>query len=105
MNAQTIMHLYRTTFDAYRNIVERIRTSDARRWLQRKCKKSQLLRFLLVAASCAVVGSAVKVVTFYLDWRRRKLITVGPTPSTGPISSLASLFGGAVGQHDGVSPA
>ena len=51
MNAHSLLHLYRTSFAAYEQLVERVRTSETRRWLQRKCNKSQLLRFLLVAAS------------------------------------------------------
>lgn len=97
MNAHVIINLYRTTYEAYRQIVERIRTSESRRWLQRKCKKSRLLRWLLIVASCAVVGSAVKVVQFYVDWRRRRMISddVGGSIPSGGLSSAVSLFRGA----------
>ena len=103
MNAHVIINLYRTTYEAYRQIVERIRTSESRRWLQRKCKKSRLLRWLLIVASCAVVGSAVKVVQFYVEWRRRRMIgdQVGGTTNPGGLAhSAASFFRGAFSQSD-----
>jgi len=98
MNAHTIMHLYRTAFEAYQQIAERIRTSETRRWLQRKCKKSRLLRFLLVVASCAVVGSGLKVIQYYFDWRRRKLI--GSGYSTSSAHSGGGLLSLLTGQAD-----
>ena len=93
MNAHTIMHLYRTAFEAYQQIAERIRTSETRRWLQRKCKKSRLLRFLLVVASCAVVGSGIKVIQYYFDWRRRKLIGSSGYSTSGGGGLLSLLTG------------
>jgi len=109
MNSQALLQTYRTAYDAYIRVVEQIRTSETRRWLQRKCKKSALLRFLLVTASCAVVAAAMRVLGSYLSWRRARMLmssAVGGDAEGNPNPSFTSLlFGGGVGGGGGASSA
>lgn len=78
MNSHAILHAYRQAHQRFVDAVEAVKTSEARRWLQRKCRKSPLFRLLLVLAAGALVGSAVKAIETYVAWRRRRMLTQGP---------------------------
>jgi hypothetical protein len=62
MNSHAILATYHSALLSVNTFISRVRTSELRRVIQRKCKRSRLLRFLLIIAVSAAVGGALKVV-------------------------------------------
>ncbi len=65
MNSHALMAAYHSAYATLKDIITRIRTSELRRILQRKCRRSRLFRFLFIAACSGLCGAALKVVHLY----------------------------------------
>ncbi len=64
MNAHVAVHLFQSTSMLLLKLENVVRTSEFRRWIQRKSKKSAVLRYLFVLSSMAIVGQVVRLVRF-----------------------------------------
>jgi len=65
MNSHALLAAYKNAYNTIQEVIARIRTSELRRVLQRKCKRSALLRFLFVAGCSTLCGAALKVIHSY----------------------------------------
>ena len=77
MNSHVLVQAYHDALQKYQDILMMIRTSEFRRVIQRKCKKSRLFQFLFVVASSALAAAAVKLIQYYLSSPRNDLLTTG----------------------------
>jgi hypothetical protein len=77
MNSHLLVQGYHDALKRYNEILMQIRTSEFRRVIQRKCKKSRLFQFLFVLASSALAAAAVKLIQYYLASPRNDLLTMG----------------------------
>lgn len=70
MNSHALLRAYQAAHTAILGLVTHIRTSEMRRVLQRKCKRSTLLRFLFVAGCSTLCGAALKILHLYWSYFR-----------------------------------
>ena len=98
MNSQALMGVYHNAFSSYQQIVQRVKTSEIRRIIQRKCKRSRLFKFLFTTAVAGLVGAAVKVVQAYIGYQSRARLTNGPY---GASSGGYGSYGGSNGGYGG----
>ena len=89
MNSHLLVQAYHDALKRYQDILMKIRTSEFRRVIQRKCKKSRLFQFLFVVASSALAAAAVKLIQYLLLSPRNDLLTMG----TGMGLSGSSYYG------------
>ena len=94
MNSQALLAAYHNAYVSVNNLILRVRTSEMRRILQRKCRRSRLFRFLFVMACSAVVGTALKVVHSYWDYLTRARLPYSP-------SGYGSGYGAGAGGYGG----
>lgn len=66
MNSYALAHMYHTVIDAIKRLEIFVRTSYLRRWLQRKCRRSQIFRFLIVFSSMAIATTITKLAKFVI---------------------------------------
>jgi hypothetical protein len=71
MNTHALLLLVKKLRDLIKRIELAVRHSEFRRWLQRKSKKSQLLRFLFVFTAMAVTSQIIKLVRLIFELNAR----------------------------------
>jgi hypothetical protein len=71
MNTHALLLLVKKLRDLIKRIELAVRHSEFRRWLQRKSKKSQLLRFLFVFTAMAVTSQIIKLVRLLFELNAR----------------------------------
>jgi hypothetical protein len=96
MNSQALINTYNSLRNNLLNIINKIRTSEIRRIIQRKCKKSKLLQFLFVIACGGLFGGILKVIQTY--WNQLKNVNVGGGSVYG-----GGGYGGGYGNYGGGS--
>jgi hypothetical protein len=64
MNSHVIVQAYYDSLERFNSILMAIRTSEFRRVIQRKCRKSQLFRLLFMLAASALCAAAVKLLQY-----------------------------------------
>jgi hypothetical protein len=67
MNANNIMRTYYTVRDTLTNAIHVIKHSSVRRWLQRKSKKSVILRWVFIFGSMILVHQVYRLVRFIMN--------------------------------------
>jgi len=98
MSVQAIGPLYQMARDSLIQLEKSVRQSEVRRWLQRKCAQSPLLRTMLVLASMLAASQAFRLLRHLIELRMRRgtgttAITAGPAvaAATDPVGgALAS---------------
>ena len=93
MNSQAFISLYQHVRATASTFITRIRTSELRRIIQRKCKKSKLLRFLLIIAISGLFGGAMKLLQAY--WQQ----VVGVAQQHGGYGGYGSAGYGSAGSY------
>lgn len=92
MNSHSVVQAYHRALESYKDMLMKIRTSEFRRIVQRKSRRSRLFQFLFVVASSALFAAAIKLIQYYLS--------VGPR--NGLLANF-SAFGGGYGSGYGYS--
>lgn len=62
MSSTMFVGMYQSLVNTYQHFETIIRQSSLRRWVQKKCKKSAMFRFIIVLTTMAIVGTASKLV-------------------------------------------
>ncbi len=90
MNSHAIMAAYHSAYASLMEIITRVRTSEIRRILQRKCRRSRLFRYLFIVACSGLCGAALKVVHLYWGY-----LTQARLPYSYGGSGYGSGYGGS----------
>jgi hypothetical protein len=80
MSAQAAGHLFYAAREGLIKVEQSIRQSETRRWLQAKCRRSPLLRALLVICSMLAASQVVRALRYLAELQLRKsgyLLTAG----------------------------
>ena len=98
MNSHTVVQGYHRALESYKDIVMKIRTSEFRRVVQRKCRRSKLFQFLFVVASSALFAAAIKLIQYYLSaGPRNGLLTNFSSFGAGSGYGVGGAYGGYSG--------
>lgn len=92
MNSHALLAAYQSAYAGLHSIITRIRTSEMRRVIQRKCKRSSLFRFLFIAACSTLGGAALKIIHTY--WGYFSNARLGYAGSGYSGSSYGNPYGG-----------
>ena len=96
MNSHAVVQAYHRALESFKDIVVKIRTSEFRRIVQRKSRRSKLFQFLFIVASSALFAAAVKVIQYYLS--------LGPHNGLlTNFSAFGSGYGGGYGYSGGLA--
>lgn len=92
MNSQALIQMYHNVVQMIRQLEMAIRQSAFRRWLQRKCKKSQIFRFIIVMSSMAIVASTTRLLKELLSnyFSSRMAGSIARTITSGGSSNSSS---------------
>jgi hypothetical protein len=89
-SSQTLMVLSHQLFASLHLLEVSIRQSSFRRWLQRKCKKSRLLRLLIVLASMALAHQFSCLIKHIIQQQLGNLLGSGASASAVPMIPAAA---------------
>jgi hypothetical protein len=92
MNSQAIMQMYHNLVQMIHQLEIAIRQSAFRRWLQRKCKKSKIFRFIIVMSSVAIVASTTRLLKELLSnyFSNRMAQSIARTITSGGSTSSSN---------------
>mmetsp|Transcript_21270 Transcript_21270/g.35628 ORF Transcript_21270/g.35628 Transcript_21270/m.35628 type:complete len:278 (+) Transcript_21270:134-967(+) len=90
MSSQAVWHLFGIAKEALIKLEKIIRTSEFRRWLQRKSRKSPLLRYLFVVSSMLLTSQVIRLARYLIESQLGKS-TISLTSSVSAPVSVAAL--------------
>ena len=100
-NSFVLYQLFHTVQSALKDLEMAIRRSAFRRWLQRKSRKSVVLRYLFVFSSMVITSQLLRILRHLIE---QKLgISSSPASITNSSSSIFSLSKASMGM--GIPPA
>jgi len=91
---QGIVHVTRQLYYKFHQFRYTVMRSDTRQWLQRKCKKSRILRWLLIFGASALTNSAINLIKYLLKLQQRGNLIEGGGFVSGQQPGSSSVWSG-----------